>query len=412
SHNTIKNQLSSTNPPWGNADIAKLFNKLKVSSEYQMIFADQVHKHFYNGGGLTDSEIRRVFDELYESVKGTIPVSKSWGTNWIRKRRAPVLKHLKEAKLAASDYAPKFNQFGGTVPTGFKLKLSASRGDVYYTIDGSDPRVRYAGSITASAKKYDSAKGVLLNEGAHIKARSMTAGKWSALTEASFMVGDGDVPVRITEIMYNPQGGDAFEFLELQNIGDTEQDLSSFSFDGITFRFAESSTPLAAGAYLLLVNDANVQAFLARYPGVRVGGLYEGSLSNRGERLALVDRNGETVLSVDYDDSGAWPSEPDGDGYSLVLTNPDGDPDSPANWRASLAKGGTPGRPNSTGPQPLVILNEVLAENVSAVKNGASFPDYVELKNVAGTNVYLQNWSLSVNPAKPRQLNFPSGTMI
>ena len=412
SHNTIKNQLSNTNPPWGNTDVAKLFNGLKVSSEYQMIFADRVHKHFYNGGGLTDSEIRRIFDELYNTVRGTIPVSKSWGTNWIRRRRAPVLRHLKEANLAASDYAPKFNQFGGTVPEGFKLKLSASRGDVYYTTDESDPRVRFAGSISASAKKYDSAKGVILNDGTHVKARTMTAGKWSALTEASFMVGGGDVPVRITEIMYNPQGGDAFEYIELQNVGDTEEDLSGFSFEGITFRFAENSPPLAAGAYLLLVNDANVQAFRARYPGVRVSGLYEGRLSNKGERLALVDRNGETVLSVDYDDGGAWPSEPDGDGYSLVLSNPEGDPDSPANWRASLAKGGTPGRPSPSGPQPLVVLNEVLAENVASAPNGATFPDFVELKNVAGTDVYLQNWSLSDNPAKPRKFNFPAGIVI
>jgi len=323
-----------------------------------------------------------------------------------------VLRHLKEANLAASDYAPKFNQFGGTVPEGFKLKLSASRGDVYYTTDESDPRVRFAGSISASAKKYDSAKGVILNDGTHVKARTMTAGKWSALTEASFMVGGGDVPVRITEIMYNPQGGDAFEYIELQNVGDTEEDLSGFSFEGITFRFAENSPPLAAGAYLLLVNDANVQAFRARYPGVRVSGLYEGRLSNKGERLALVDRNGETVLSVDYDDGGAWPSEPDGDGYSLVLSNPEGDPDSPANWRASLAKGGTPGRPSPSGPQPLVVLNEVLAENVASAPNGATFPDFVELKNVAGTDVYLQNWSLSDNPAKPRKFNFPGNVVI
>ena len=76
--------------------------------------------------------------------------------------------------------------------------------------------------------------------------------------------------VRVTEIMYNPQGGNAFEYIELQNVGDTEEDLSGFSFEGITFRFAENSPPLAAGAYLLLVNDANVQAFRARYPGVRV----------------------------------------------------------------------------------------------------------------------------------------------
>ena len=74
-----------------------------------------------------------------------------------------------------------------------------------------------------------------------------------------------------------------------------------------------NSPPLATDSYLLLVNDANVEAFRARYPGVRVGGLYDGSLSNRGERLALIDRNGETVLSVDYDDGGSWPSEADGE---------------------------------------------------------------------------------------------------
>ena len=412
SHNTIKNQLSSTSPPWGNADIANLFNGLKVSSEYQIIFADRVHKHFFNGGGLTDKEIRRIFDDLYNTVRGTIPVSKSWGTNWIRNRRSPVLKHLKEASLAASENAPIFNQFGGTVPTKFKLKLSAPRGDVYYTTDGSDPRVRFTSSISPSAKQYNASLGVILNDGAHVKARTMTAGKWSALTEASFMVGDDDLPMRITEIMYNPQGGDAFEFIEFQNTGETEVDLSGFSLDGITFRFAENSPSLASGAYLLLINDANAQAFQARYPGVRISGIYEGNLSNGGERLALIDRNGETVISVDYDDRGAWPSESDGDGYSLVFENSNGDPDSPANWRASFGKGGTPGQPNLSGPEPLVILNEILAENVTAISNGTTHPDFVELKNVAGTNVYLQNWSLSDNPTKPRKYNFPAGTMI
>ncbi|MDE0867085.1 MAG: lamin tail domain-containing protein, partial [Rubripirellula sp.] len=280
SHNTIRNQLSNISPPWGNADIAKLFNGLKVSPEYQMIFADRVHRHFYNGGGLTDSEIRRIYDELYNTVKGTVRFNKSWGTNWIKGRRTPVLRHLKEANLAASDYAPKFNQFGGTVPEGFKLNLSTSRGDIYYTTNGSDPRVRFVGSVSPSAKKFDSAKGVILNDSARIKARTMTAGKWSALTEATFMAGDGSPPIRISEIMYNPQGGNAFEFIELKNIGDTEVDLSGFSFDGITYQFAEGSTPLAAGAYLLLINDANVTAFRTRHPGVRLDGLYEGSLSN------------------------------------------------------------------------------------------------------------------------------------
>ena len=412
SHNTIKNQLSTLNPPWGNADIAKLFNALKVSPEFQMTFADQVHKHFYNGGALTNTEIRKTYDELYNTVRGTVSLSKSWGLNWINSRRSRVLAHLREANLAASDEAPKFNQFGGDVPTGFKLNMSSSRGDIYYTTDGSDPRVQFASSISNNAKKYEQSKGIILNTGSKIKARSLNGNKWSALTSATFQVGESAIPIRITEIMYNPQGGDAFEFIELQNIGDSEINLSGFSMEGISFRFAESTAPLPPGGFLLLVNDANAEAFRIRYPGAFINGLYEGSLSNRGERIALIDRNGETVLSVDYKDGGDWPSEADGDGYSIVLSNQQGDPDAAANWRPSLNKGGTPGRQNSNTPEPLIVINEVLAENTNTIKNGAIFPDFIELKNVAGTDVYLQNWSLSDNPAKPRKFNFPAGIVI
>ena len=408
SHNTINNELGSGN----NADLAVLFNQLRKGPEFNLLFADRVHRHFYNDGGLTDAAIRETYDELYDTVRGTVSLNKNWGLNWIKNRRRNMMKHLKDANLAASDTAPTFNQFGGLVPGGFNLKLTATKGDIYYTTDGSDPRVRFANSVSGTSSKYDRAGGVTLTRGAQVKARTLNGGKWSALTSATFQVGDSAVPIRITEIMYNPQGGDAFEFVELQNVGDSELNLSGYSLDGISFRFAEGSPPLSPGTRLLLVNDANVEAFRSRYPGVRIGGLYEGSLSNRGERLALVDRNGETVLSVDYKDRGAWPSEADGDGYSLVLANADGDPDAPANWRASLAKGGTPGKPNADTPEPLVVINEVLAENVSTVKNGTRFPDYVELKNVAGTDVYLQNWSLSENPAKPRKFNIPAGVVI
>ena len=156
SHNTIANELGENNA----ADIAVLFNKLRKSREFQLIFADRVHKHLYNDGGLTDVEIRKVYDDLYNTVKGTVSVSKSWGTNWIRSRRSPMLRHLKEANVAASDHAPKFNQFGGIAPNGFKLKMTASEGDIYFTTDGSDPRTSYSGSVSASAKSYDKEQGL------------------------------------------------------------------------------------------------------------------------------------------------------------------------------------------------------------------------------------------------------------
>ena len=52
-----------------------------------------------------------------------------------------------------------------------------------------------------------------------VKARALNGGVWSALNEASFIVDALQVPLRITEIMYNPIGGDIYEFLEIQNTG-------------------------------------------------------------------------------------------------------------------------------------------------------------------------------------------------
>ena len=37
--------------------------------------------------------------------------------------------------------------------------------------------------------------------------------------DATFEVGTLGVPLRITEIMYNPPGGSVHEFIELQNVG-------------------------------------------------------------------------------------------------------------------------------------------------------------------------------------------------
>jgi hypothetical protein len=44
-----------------------------------------------------------------------------------------------------------------------------------------------------------------------------------------------------------------------------------------------------------------------------------------------------------------------------------------------------------------VVINEVMADNNAAVDNGATFPDYIELKNVSGATVNLLNYRLSDN---------------
>src|SRR2546426_287274 len=116
-------------------------------------------------------------------------------------------------------------------------------------------------------------------------------------------------------------------------------------------------------------------------------------------------------MTVDYKDSGGWPTAPDGGGYSLEIIDPNGDPDDPANWRASAAQNGTPGLANSSPPPAAIMLNELMADNVTAVNNGGTCPDWVELFNPGGSSVDLANWSLS-NSGDPRKFVFPPNTIL
>ncbi|YCM43239.1 lamin tail domain-containing protein [Verrucomicrobiaceae bacterium 227] len=164
----------------------------------------------------------------------------------------------------------------------------------------------------------------------------------------------------ISEIMFNPDGDDAREFLELFNAGDTALDLTNVRFTkGIDFDF-ESGTTLAPGAYLLVVK--NRAAFEAEYgPGLPLAaGQYEGnasdSLSNSGELIKL-SLGTLAIHEFEYLDETPWPSSSDGSGYSLVLAHTSdnaGDLLDPlghgtaTNWRASFALGGSPGTSEPT----------------------------------------------------------------
>jgi hypothetical protein len=162
--------------------------------------------------------------------------------------------------------------------------------------------------------------------------------------------------LRLTELMFHPAPGGSFneeeyEFIELANLGDTALDLTGATFtNGITFTFSPNGPilTLAPGARLLLLKNAT--AFAERHgAGHPVAGTYDGSLSNSGERLRLVDAVGEEVLDFTYDDS--WQPGTDGGGYSLVLRDPTSPPDAWSladAWRSSLAPGGSPGTADAT----------------------------------------------------------------
>ena len=83
--------------------------------------------------------------------------------------------------------APSFNRHGGVVESGFTLVMTASTGNIYYTLDQSDPRLPGGAINETSAILYTGP--VVLTEATHIRARALNAGTWSALHDAAFTVG-------------------------------------------------------------------------------------------------------------------------------------------------------------------------------------------------------------------------------
>lgn len=410
---------------------SRLYAQLRTYPEFRVLFGDRAQRHLFNTGALTPEACAARFalltNQLYQAI---VCESARWGdtrreppftrnaewqtevnrlfTSYFPARTAKVLAQLRAANLYPTVEAPTFNQHGGQVARGFALTLSAPAGTVYYTLTGEDPRIYLSGSVSAQAVAYTAPLAVV--QAVTIKARALSGGQWSALTEATFQLGAPGTPWRITEIMYNPPGGDTFEFLELQNTGLVPLDLGGCSFAGLTFTFPPNSL-VGPGTRLVLAPSANPSAWAARYPGITPAGYYEGALANGGERIALLDPRGQVLVSVEYDDENGWPTEPDGRGRSLELLDPSGDPHAPANWRASSADLGTPGAPNSTPPFTSVWLNEIMADNFAAVTNAGFCPDWIELANRTGAPTDLSNWSLS-DGDNPRQFVFPAGTSL
>ncbi len=92
-----------------------------------------------------------------------------------------------------------------------------------------------------------------------------------------------------------------------------------------------------------MVLVSNPDAFAQRYPAVKIGGVYQGKLSNKGETLSLKGVNGEIIFSITYNDENGWPLSPDGSGDSLELIDPAKNLNAPQNWRASETLYGSPG---------------------------------------------------------------------
>lgn len=146
-------------------------------------------------------------------------------------------------------------------------------------------------------------------------------------------------PLAITEIMYNsPESGtDSLEFVEIYNASGNTVDLEGYFFrDGVEFTFPEGAE-VGPFEFVITAVDADIHN---TWYGTTAFEWTSGATSNSGEELVLAAPSGSVADSVAYDDGGSWPSEADGDGYSIVRCDPFSDGNDGNNWSAASVSAG------------------------------------------------------------------------
>ena len=382
----------------GGPECAEIFRRFYASPEFKLLVADRINKHFFNNNMLDDRAPNAPMKVLRDTLKAQIQpmmtyvmnqtMNDGWMNNhingiagnadWPPRRTALFNGYTNSAGAAqppifsaARGIWPvtlpaTFSQHGGIVSANYPLVItSPTGGTIYYTLDGSDPRVT-GGAVSSSAITYTGP--VNLNALGTVKVRVKSAGgEWSALTEAYFQPGavaPSASSLIISEINYHPPAptsaeealgytdADDFEFIRLTNISASPLDLRNVQFTGgITFTFGTGDIlSLPPGGNMLVVKRQ--AAFVARYGAsfnATIAGEYGGALNNGGEslRLDIVSPAIVNVALFSYKDDAdpTWPATPDGYGPSLVLLNPSSDPDPSFgfNWMASAQPGGLPG---------------------------------------------------------------------
>ncbi|HOW66034.1 MAG TPA: lamin tail domain-containing protein [Candidatus Paceibacterota bacterium] len=391
--NLFKNELAGT------SEIPSLYKALKKQPEFRRLFADRVHRHFFNNGALTDDRILAWYQKFKTNLLGVIPsMNTTIPRTWIPQRRGYVLQHCKAEGVLASTNAPVFSQHNGRVSPPFDLALQAPSGTIYYTLNNVDPREPFTGAVSATARLYTNGFPLILTQSVVVMARTLSDTNWSALTEARFDVGEFGMPLRITEVMPQPLGGAAFEYIELANLSPAPIDVSGIRIEGVDYQFPWGSI-LPGGAVIVIGSDLAPDAFALRYPGLKPWDYFEGNLSDNGEWLRLVDPQGRVLQAFRYLKSTGWPEQETLAGHSLELANPLDEPAFPANWIASASTAGSPGHVGSSRYPPAFHLHEICAFAHAPQIQPANASGWIELRNSGSEPIHLDGWRLMVNEA-------------
>ena len=153
----------------GQANPHYLLSRLNANADFRVLLADHIYQRFFNDGALTPSNAAaRYMARATEVDRAIVGESARWGdsirsnqpytrVDWIAERDRlvnqyfsgrtdTVISQLRQAGFYPSVSPPDFlvkskPQRGGNIDATDAITLSAVTGTVWYTLDGSDPRV-------------------------------------------------------------------------------------------------------------------------------------------------------------------------------------------------------------------------------------------------------------------------------
>ena len=365
--------FSKFHPQW-------LHYKLSANKEYRQRFADRAYKNFFNKGVFTPTALHDRFAKRAAEInKAIIGESARWGdaqrplqpytivdwtneindiyTRYFPSRTDIVINQLKAASLYPNMDAPVLRKDNVildldryTVSGNYQVTVSSTTGQIYVTLDGTDPRL-IGDQMNPSATLIASGGAINLSGTSIVNARVKNGDNWSALALVKFMNPNEDYTnLKVTELHYHPKdsligtaiiSGKSFEFIELKNTGDKPISLAGLNFSSsVKYQFKETDV-LAPKQFYVIVSKP--KWFYERHFMVPSGN-FSGNFSNSGEQVTISNSAGSPIINFTYLDYNPWATTPDGDGSSLssVHRNPTGNPADAAYWAASTVYDGTP----------------------------------------------------------------------
>ena len=353
----------------GDNIILKLWKSLKTNKEFMLYFADRVYKHFSDNGCLSPEKSITNWIKLNNSIRlAIIAESARWGDsvskegktrdeNWNPEvariiRRMKVRSKSLFGELKSVGYYPKIDPPEISVKGKSKkktiiiLKNPNKKGEIVYTANGEDPRIR-GGSIIKTAQVSDDDSVIVKTNTGIIRARIKYNDTWSALNEFVVILNNRSENVKLTEIMFFPDSlenikSKNFEFLEFRNIGDEPVDVSGMQIKNAARYTFPEPTLLLPGQFYILAEDA--AWFTHRY-GFEPDGVFRGKLKNSGETLSVFTSGHQKLWDISYKDGKAANSVYENQGYALIArpSLKKFNPSKPGHWKISKVRGGTPG---------------------------------------------------------------------